>query len=144
MKKTRRFWVNILAILILFIGTIGTMKVSGKIIATSVELFVLNDNAAYYNEQRRKTDAMTEDYNKNHEERQAIYNSEDTVVRVFSNQNILVKVAILILAIVAFIMIPYMWGSLIRNRISQMRKAEKRRKIRKQASMYRMRPRRNM
>ena len=44
---------------------------------------------------------MTKEYLKNDEERQAIYNSEDTVIRAFSNLPTLFKAIVLLLAILA-------------------------------------------
>lgn len=119
MNKTTRFLVKILAILTLIIGSVTMLQANAEIIKTSGRLLVLRDNASYYNEQYRKTDAMTEEYLANNAERQKIYNSEDVVVRVFSNQNTFVKLAILVWALASFILIPYMWLVLIAREISR-------------------------
>jgi len=109
MAKTFRILVNILTILALLIGSVVILQTSYKIFKTSVNLAVLSDNAQFYNEQARKTDEMTEQYLENHAERQKIYNSEDFVIRTFSNQNGFVKVLILIVAIIMIPMVILMW-----------------------------------
>ena len=118
--------VKILTILTLIIGTVNVLAVNAEIIKTSVDLLTLKDNAMFYNEQYRKTDAMTEEYRANNAERQKIYNSEDVVVRVFSNQNAIVKMGILVWALASFLLIPYMWLVLIAKEMRRLvRKARK-------------------
>lgn len=121
MKKTTNAkpLVKILTILLLVIGTTAVFQTSAKIVKTSVKMIVLRDNASYYNEQYRKTDAMTQEYLQNNEERQKIYNSEDIVVRIFSNQHILVKIVILLCALALFPLIIYMWIVLIVTEIAR-------------------------
>ena len=117
MNKTTRFLVKILTILTLVIGSMTMLQANAEIIKTSGQLLMLRDNADFYNEQYRKTDEMTEAYLANHAERQKIYHSEDVVVRVFSNQNTFVKLAILVWALASFLLIPYMWLVLIAREI---------------------------
>lgn len=136
MKKTTRFWVNILIILVLLIGSIGMLRLNGKIIITSAKLIVLRDNASFYNESLQKTDEMTKAYNENHMERQELYTSDDTVVRIFSNLPTLVKLVILFSSISLWVLIPYMWYLAIKTRINKVRKARIRR-AKRQAYMAR-------
>jgi len=69
---------------------------------------VLYDNAAFYNEAPRKTDGMTEQYLANQAEREKFYQSEDTVIRVFSNLPTLVKLLVWFLAIAAIPGVPFL------------------------------------
>ena len=86
-----------------------SIYISNKIIVTSAKLVILNDNAQFYNEQPRKTDAMTESYLENDALRQEIYNSEDDLVRIFSNQHALVKAVILLLALAMYPLLLLVW-----------------------------------
>lgn len=107
MKRNRSISiVTIVALACLVLGTFSAVQECCKIAMTGAKLIVLNDNARFYNEQPRKTDDMTAEYNANEAKRQAIYNSEDTVIRVFSNLPTLTKLLAWILAIVAIPGIP--------------------------------------
>ena len=78
----RRFILNVMVIL----GLIVYICNSVKIYKTALELFVLNDNIRYYQEQSIKTDSMTNEVQKDIEIRENnFYHSEDSVVRWFSN-----------------------------------------------------------
>ena len=109
MKKFMRIVIIILTFLALVFGTIEIARMSNKIIGTSAKLVILNDNAQFYNEQPRKTDAMTESYLENDALRQEIYNSEDDLVRIFSNQHALVKAVILLLALAMYPLLLLVW-----------------------------------
>ena len=109
MKKFMRIVIIILTFLALVFGTIEIARMSNKIIVTSAKLVILNDNAQFYNEQPRKTDAMTESYLENDALRQEIYNSEDDLVRIFSNQHALVKAVILLLALAMYPLLLLVW-----------------------------------
>ena len=109
MKKFMRIVIIILTFLALVFGTIEIARMSNKIIVTSAKLVILNDNAQFYNEQPRKTDAMTESYLENDALRQEIYNSEDDLVRIFSNQHALVKAVILLLAVAMYPLLILVW-----------------------------------
>lgn len=100
---------RLLTILVLIVGTIGTFKICGKVIQTGSSLIVLNDNASYYNEQARKTDEMTAEYMQNHEERQKFYNSEDPIIKGYSNSGTFAKVLYLLLAIAMFPGVALVW-----------------------------------
>lgn len=129
MNKQIRKLVNILTILTLIIGSITILQTNGKIFRTSVQLFILRDNASFYNEQYRKTDTMTDEYLKNDLDRKAIYNSEDIVIRKFSNQNWAIKLVLLIWSSASFVLIPYMWIFHIAQRINRMKIKSQKRKV---------------
>lgn len=93
--------VTIVTLFCLMMGAFFITQQSCKIIETGYQLITLSEKAQYYNESINKTDEMTKEYLKNNEERQAIYNSEDTVIRVFSNLPTLFKAIVLLLAILA-------------------------------------------
>lgn len=112
-KKTIRIMVKILTILTLVMGTITILQTNAKIISTSAKLLSMNDSAQFYNEQVRKTDKMTDEYNEMDAERKQIYNSNDVVIRVFSNRNACIKLVVLLWAIVSFPIFGYMWLLLI-------------------------------
>ena len=137
MNNTKRIMVKILTILTLVIGTVTILQTNAKIIKTSGKLLVLHDNAAYYNEQYRNTDEMTEEYLADNAERQKIYNSEDTVVRVFSDSPTIIKMVVLVLALASFLLIPYMWFTLIIRELKRL--AYKSRKSRKVIPMKKKR-----
>lgn len=93
--------VTIVTLFCLMMGAFFITQQSCKIIETGYQLITLSEKAQYYNESINKTDEMTKEYLKNDEERQAIYNSEDTVIRAFSNLPTLFKAIVLLLAILA-------------------------------------------
>lgn len=101
--------INILIVLIFVAGSSTITHTCAKVVDTAVSLIILNDNAQFYNEQPRKTDSMTEDYIENNKLRQEFYNSEDTVIRVYSNMNILLKLFFLFVAVVLLFAIPLLW-----------------------------------
>ena len=88
----RRFVLNVMVIL----GLIVYICNSVKIYKTAWELFVLNDNIRYYQEQSIKTDSMTNEVQKDIEIRENnFYNSNDPVIRWFSNLYGFFKVLVL-------------------------------------------------
>ena len=88
----RRFVLNVMVIL----GLIVYICNSVKIYKTALELFVLNDNIRYYEEQSIKTDSMTIEAQKDIEIRENdFYNSNDPVIRWFSNLYGLIKLVVL-------------------------------------------------
>lgn len=101
--------VRLLTILVLIVGTIGTLDASRKIVTAGVQLIVLRDNASYFNESSIITDGITEAYNENNEMRQEIYQSDDNLVRAFSNMNAFVKLIVFCIAILMFPGIVLMW-----------------------------------
>lgn len=93
----RRFVLNVMVIL----GLIVYICNSVKIYKTALELFVLNDNIRYYQEQSIKTDSMTNEAQKDIEIRENdFYNSNDPVIRWFSNLYGLIKLVVLAIDVV--------------------------------------------
>ncbi len=118
----------LLTILILVVGTISTFQICSTVIRTGASLIVLRDNASYYNEQSRKTDEMTDAYNRNHEERQKFYNSEDPIIRGYSNSGTFAKILYLFLAIAMFPGLALVWIYVIFNVYWELERKLKRRK----------------
>ena len=88
----RRFVLNVMVIL----GLIVYICNSVKIYKTALELSVLNDNIRYYEEQPIKTNEMTIEAQKDIEIRENnFYNSNDPVIRWFSNLYGFFKVLVL-------------------------------------------------
>lgn len=124
-----RTLVRLLTILILVVGTISTFQICSTVIRTGASLIVLRDNASYYNEQYRKTDEMTDAYNRNHEERQKFYNSEDPIIRGYSNSGTFAKILYLFLAIAMFPGIVLVWLYVIVNIYWELKRELKQRKL---------------
>ena len=107
MEKLRRHVVNILTLFMLAIGTLVVVFYCNKIVATSLQMLVLRDNAEFYIEQNADD---TEEFIQNQELRnEQFYMSEDDVVRNFANQNFLVKTAIFLAAILMYPFILMVW-----------------------------------
>ena len=88
----RRLVLNVMVIL----GLIVYICNSVKIYKTALELSVLNDNIRYYEEQPIKTNEMTIEAQKDIEIRENnFYNSNDPVIRWFSNLYGFFKVLVL-------------------------------------------------
>lgn len=121
---------RLLTVLVLIVGTIGTLELSGKIVETGLSLAVLNDNASYYNQQYRKTDEMTRAYEQNQEQRMEFYNSEDPIIRGYSNMWTLPKIICLFLAIAMYPGVGLVWLYVILNIFFKLEKKLKRRKRR--------------
>lgn len=122
---------RLLTVLVLIVGTLGTLKLSGKIVSTGVNLMVLSDNASYYNEQYFKTDEMTRAYEQNHKERMKFYNSDDPVVKGYSNMWTLPKVISLLLALAMYPGVGLVWLYVLLNIYFKAEKKYKRWKRRK-------------
>lgn len=105
MKETMK----IFGILTLVIGTIILSNVSIEVIKTSVLLSNYTGYISDYNQTPVKTDAMTKEYVEVNELREAIYNSDNVVVRTFSTQHTLVKMVGLVAAIAYIPVISLVW-----------------------------------
>ena len=98
----------ILAVIILIAGGIAVEKTSIKVVKTGVGLFVIHDNISFYNESYRKTDASTAAVEEQFRIRQEhYYDSEDPVVRTFSNMFVLFKLVLFLLAIALIVVTPF-------------------------------------
>lgn len=122
-KKVVRTISKILTLLMMVLGTITIIQTCNKIVVTSVELIILRDNAIYYGSME-----MQEGYDANNQLRQAIYNSQDDLIREFSNQDCLVKAGILIFAILMYPLIMITWMRRAMMFVYRVKKRSKNRK----------------
>lgn len=120
MKQTSRktttrgnFLKAILAILLLVFMSAELVNANTRIIATAGTLANISMEIQDYNVSRRKTDEWTERIEQIQEERQSIYNSDDWLIRTFSNSNDLFKFAFILLAIGSYIAIIVIWIGVI-------------------------------
>ena len=119
MKNGRKIWVKILTVLTLLFGTVSLLQTDFTIAKTAAKLWVLHDNMSFYNEQSIKTNQMTKDYERDKERKEEIRNSENTVERIFANQNFVGKFVLLVFAVGSIVLIPYMWIDPIRSAINR-------------------------
>lgn len=120
MKQTSRktttrgnFLKAILAILLLVFMSAELVNANTRIIATAGTLANISMEIQDYNVSTRKTDEWTERIEQIQEERQSIYNSDDWLIRTFSNSNDLFKFAFILLAIGSYIAIIIVWIGVI-------------------------------
>ena len=114
-EKINHLLVMSMTFLVLMMGTIGLLSVSWRIITTSIRLLDCSLMTQSYNESYRITNQMTAEQNLINEERQALYNSPDYVVREFSRSNFILKTVILMITILAIVKIPEMWKFVIKQ-----------------------------
>lgn len=100
--------VTIVTLLFMVIGAITVELTCWKVARTGANLAILNYEAQSYNEQTYKTDAMTDKYNEALSIRNTFYQSEDTVIRVFSNLPAFPKLCIWIFCGLLLIVVPIM------------------------------------
>ncbi len=115
-EKRRRQLLRFLVFFSLIGGIVFLETVSCIILKTSMELLFFVYDAQQYNAQAVKTDEMTERFLESQKERQKIYNSDNVIVRVYSNANIVVKLAVLEIAFAYFLGFPYAVFAEIRRR----------------------------
>lgn len=119
MKQTSRtttrgnFLKAILAILLLVFMSAELFNANTRIIATAGTLANISMEIQDYNVSTRKTDEWTERIEQIQEERQSIYNSDDWLIRTFSNSNDLFKIAFILLAIGSYIAVIVIWIGVI-------------------------------
>ena len=120
MKQTSRktttrvnFLKAILAILLLVFMSAELVNANARIIATAGTLANISMEIQDYNVSTRKTDEWTERIEQIQEERQSIYNSDDWLIRTFSNSNDLFKFAFILLAIGSYIAVIVIWIGVI-------------------------------
>lgn len=100
-----RITVTIVTLVFVLLGVVKAEQICYKIAKTGASLMVLNDNAQFYNEQARKTDAMTDTFEAEKKERnEKFYQSEDLLIRVYSNLPAMVKLTIWFLSL---LLIPF-------------------------------------
>lgn len=130
MKKSMRALINLFTLALLLVGIATCHTNNVKVFQTASNLIVLNGNIQFYNEQVRKTDSMTAEAEKDFEARRAIYNSEDFVIRTFSNQNALIKIAIISIAILSYpIMFVVVVIQILRTYYTLKKKTSKRKAV---------------
>lgn len=98
--------VTIVTLLFMVIGAITVELTCWKVASAGTNLVILNYNAQCYNERIYKTDAMTDKYNEALSMRNTFYQSEDIVIRVFSNLPAFPKLCIWVFCGLLFILIP--------------------------------------
>ena len=127
----RRNLAKLITLLIMIVGTITIIKVANKVTWTSFELIGYNFDTQYYNEEYRKTDSMTENY-ANHVmvKRNAIYNSDEAIVKWFANLPGIIKVLGTIIAVAMYPLFIWYWL----GAISIIVKRERKRKIHRRRS----------
>ncbi len=113
MKKEAQGILKIFIICSLLMGIVLLETIALKVLKTAGDLAILNDNARFYNEQSVKTDRMTREFLKNEAERQKIYNSDDSVVRLYSNSHAIIKFMVLIVAGMVVVVVPLSVGYLL-------------------------------
>lgn len=126
MKNGRKLLVKILTVLTLLFGTVSLLQTDFTMVKTAAKLWVLHDNMSFYNEQPIKTNQMTKDYERDKERKEEIRNSENTVERIFANQNFVGEFVLLVFAVGSIVLIPCMWVDLIRSAINRMTRKSKR------------------
>ena len=106
----RRNLAKLITLLLMIVGTITIIKVANKITWTSFELIGYNFDTQFYNENLRKTDSMTDNYT-NHVmvKRNAIYNSDEVIVKWFANLPGIIKFLGIIIAIAMYPLIMWYW-----------------------------------
>ena len=85
MRRTNRIFRRVLVFSALVIATVLTVSMANKILVTGLELWQINDNISFYNEQAIKSDGMTEKTDAEFQRRELIYQSDDLVVRTYAN-----------------------------------------------------------
>ena len=113
----------ILAIILVVAGGITVETTSLKVAKTAVSLYVISDNIDYYNSLYIKTDEATREIEEQFKERREnFYESDDFVVRTYSNMFILLKLLFFLLAIAAIPVTPIVCLILLYREIYILRK----------------------
>ncbi len=105
-QKTLSVMVTIVTLLCLLLGNCTVVRESCKIVGAGGCLMLLNYNATAYDESYRKTDQGAEEYLEIQAEREEFYQSEDTVIREYSNLPGPIKLAVWFLAVFAIPGVP--------------------------------------
>lgn len=109
MNKSKKFRIENLILLTLVVVSIVVLCISAKITFLGIDMYILRDNAVFYNESEYKTDEGQVTYTENDAKRQAIYHSDDALVRGFSNMSFTAKAVGWLMAVALFLGIPGMW-----------------------------------
>lgn len=129
MKKAvkDRFEELILVLVLIFVA-LEVIIVGVKLIATGVELYGYTIQVDAYNSNPVKTDRMTEIINEVNLKREALYNSDDLIIRCFSQSNVIIKAFILGLVGCSFYMVIYFTKRIVKTTIQRIKRARRRRK----------------
>ena len=134
MKENRRKTIIIIMFLILASFTIITSIFSVKLIVISAELLIISDDIQVYNESKRKTDSMTKEAIELFEFREReFYNSQDVMVRWFSNLHSILKAIVIFADFALICFLINLWSKIIvtlkrERRIRKRRRKRRRRK----------------
>lgn len=108
---------SLLILICLIFGTVEILILTTKVVKTGMTLIRINDNIRYYNSSDRKTDDWTYQVQQEFNERESLYSSSDTVVRLFANLPAFLKMLVLVLAIATYPAVGWMWVFLIARQI---------------------------
>ena len=108
---------SLLILICLIFGTVEILILTTKVVKTGTTLIRINDNIRYYNSSDRKTDDWTYQVQQEFNERESLYSSSDTVVRLFANLPAFLKLLVLLLAIATYPAVGWMWVFLIVRQI---------------------------
>lgn len=108
---------SLLILICLIFGTVEILILTTKVVKTGTTLIRINDNIQYYNSSDRKTDDWTYQVQQEFNERESLYSSSDTVVRLFANLPAFLKLLVLLLAIATYPAVGWMWVFLIVRQI---------------------------
>ena len=114
-KRVNKLIVITMTFILLIFGTAFVLENGWKIVDTSIKLIDINFTTQAYNEQYKITDELTDAQELVNEERQAIYNSDDYVVREFSRKNFIIKTLILMLSVIAIVKLPATWKFILKG-----------------------------
>lgn len=109
MNKSKKFRIENLILLTLVVVSIVVECISIKITFLGIDMYILRDNAIFYNQSEYKTDEGQDTYNDNDANRQEIYHSDDDFERVFSNMPLIVKLLSCVAALILVFVNPGMW-----------------------------------
>lgn len=129
MRRTNRIFRRVLVFSALVIATVLTVSMANKILVTGLELWQINDNISFYNEQAIKSDEMTEKTDAEFQRRELIYQSDDLVVRTYANMFGMLKAVILIMCIFIYPAWALFWLDFMSELCKRVRRRKIRRKI---------------
>lgn len=119
---------ELVVVLVLIFVALEVISVGLKLIATGTELFLYTIQVDDYNSNPVKTDQMTEVINKVNMRREALYNSDDLIVRYFSKSYWVIKIFIIGLVVGSYYFIGALFRDIVKTTIKRIRKAKKIRK----------------
>lgn len=116
MEKFKSIYLRTILVVLVILGILASISIGAKILKTSVDLFGISLSIHSIEDVSRRSSPghewspeLVEDYNTLQTQRQAIYQSEDLVVRTFANMAKVLQllvIAIVITLWVSYIVIP--------------------------------------